>query len=102
MPREHPPLWRRVFDDVERRVGEPLAHLTSSTEFQSATVKVGRLKRAVARPVHAVAGLGFHLVGVPTNAEVRRLRSELHAVQRELSAMRRSRAEAERHQEKQP
>lgn len=98
MGKEPSPLWRRVFDEVEHRVGEPLASLTSSTEFQSGTLKAGRLVRAVVKPVQAVAGYGLHLLGMPTNSEVRELRQGLHAVEREISAMRRSRAQAARDQ----
>jgi hypothetical protein len=90
------PLWRRAFDDVERRVGQPLASATSSSDFQSAVVKVRRLRRTAVRPVHAVAGLALHLVGLPSNAEVRHLRRELHEVQREVSSLRRDRALVER------
>src|SRR5918995_394272 len=83
------PLWRRAFDDVERRVGAPLASATSSSDFQAAVLRLGRLRKAVVRPVHAVADRGLHLIGLPSNSEVRDLRSALHAVQREVSALRR-------------
>ncbi len=90
------PLWKRVFDDVERRVGGPLASVTSSTEFQSTAMKVRRVRRAVVSPVQAVAGFGLHLVGLPSNSEVRDLRRELHDVQREMLAIRREEAQTER------
>lgn len=90
------PLWRRAFDGVERRVGQPLASATSSSDFQSAVLKVRRLRQAAAKPVHSVAGFGLHLVGLPSHSEVRELRRELNEVQREMSALRRNRARAER------
>jgi hypothetical protein len=93
------PLWRRAFNDVERRVGRPLASATSSPEFQSATLKLRRARRAVAKPVHSVAGFGLHLAGLPSNSEVRELRRELSEVQREISAMRRGQVQAERDQQ---
>jgi DNA transposition AAA+ family ATPase len=93
------PLWRRVFDDVERRVGRPLAAATSSSDFHEAALKLRRLRRAVVRPVHSAAGLGLHLVGLPSHSEVRELRRELSEVQREMSAMRRERIQAERDQQ---
>jgi hypothetical protein len=93
------PLWRRAFDDVERRVGRPLASATSSSEFQAATLKLRRARRAVVKPVQSVAGFGLHLVGLPSNSEVRELRRELSAAQREISAMRRDQVQAERDQQ---
>ena len=90
------PLWRRAFDGVERRVGQPLASATSSSDFQSAVVKVRRLRKVAVKPVHSVAGVALHLVGLPSNVEVRELRRELHEVQREVSALRREQARAER------
>lgn len=94
-PRDSP-LWRRAFDDVERRVGQPLASATSSSEFQAAVLRARRLRKAAAKPVHSVAGMALHLVGLPSNTEVRHLRRELNEVQREMSALRRDRAQAER------
>lgn len=96
MPAEPSPLWRRVFDDVERRVGQPLTSLTSSADFQAATMKVGRARRTIVKPVQALASFGLHLAGLPSNSEVRELRRELNEVQRELSALQRGRAQAER------
>ena len=83
------PLWRRAFDDVERRVGGPLAAVTGSAEFRSAAIRLRETKNVVARPVQAVASFGLHLAGLPSNREVRELRRELHEVQRELSAIQR-------------
>lgn len=90
------PLWRRAFDGVERRVGKPLTSATSSTDFQATVVKLGRLRNTVVKPVHSVADRGLHLIGLPSNTEVRELRRELQEVQREMSALRRERAQAQR------
>ena len=90
------PLWRRVFDDVERRVGGPLSSVTSSADFQAAALRVRGARRAVVKPVQAVASFGLHLVGLPSNSEVSQLRRELHLVQRELSAVRREQLEPQR------
>lgn len=90
------PLWKRAFNDVERRVSGPLSSVTSSTEFQSTAMRVGRVRRAVVSPVHAVAGFGLHLVGLPSKSEVRELRRELHDVQREVLSLRRDEAQGER------
>lgn len=90
------PLWRKVFDDVERRVGGPLESVTGSPDFHVAALRLGRAKRAVVAPVQSVVGFGLHLVGLPSHAEVRTLRRDLTDVQRELSAMRRAQLEAER------
>lgn len=93
---EDSPLWRRVFDDVEHRVGGPLASVTSSADFRAATIRIRDARRMVVKPVQAVASFGLHMVGLPSHSEVRRLRGELHEVQRELLAMRREKLELER------
>ena len=93
------PLWRRVFDDVERRVGGPLTAATSSPDFQSAALKLGRAKRAVVKPVQSVAGFGLHLIGLPSHSTVRDLRRELSEVQREVSALRRAQVQEKRDQQ---
>ena len=93
------PLWRRVFDDVERRVGRPLTSVTSSEEFHSAALKLRRARQAVSVPVQGVAGLGLHLAGLPSPKEVRELRRQLGEVQREISALRRDQVQAEREQD---
>ena len=90
------PMWRKVFDGVERRVGGPLASLTSSADFRAAAIQVQNVRRMVVRPVQSVASFGLHLAGLPSNAEVRKLRRELHDVQRELSAIRREKLQLER------
>lgn len=90
------PLWKRVFDDVERRVGGPLAAATSSTEFQSAAMKLRKARSAVVAPIRSVAGFGLHAVGLPSHQEVRQLRRELNEVQREMLAIRREEVQAER------
>ena len=93
------PLWRRVFNDVERLVGRPLTSVTSSEEFHSAALKLRTARRAVSVPVQAVAGLGLHLAGLPSPNEVRELRRQLGDVQREVSALRRDQVQAERDQD---
>ena len=90
------PLWKRMFDDVERRVGGPLASATSSAEFQSAAMRLRKARRAVVSPVQSVAGFGLHIVGLSSKQEVRDLRRELNEMQREMLAIRRAEAQAER------
>lgn len=92
------PLWRRVFDDVERKVGRPLTSVTSSTELHSAAVQIRRVGDAVSKPVQGIAGVGLHLIGLPSPAEVKKLRREVGEVQREILAMRRAQALNEREQ----
>ncbi|BDH56535.1 hypothetical protein [Tsukamurella sp. PLM1] len=92
---EESPLWRKAFDGVERRIGEPLGNATSSADFQVLSLKVGRVKSAVLAPVEAVVGFGLHLVGIPSHSEVRDLRKDLTDVQRDLLALRREQVETE-------
>ncbi len=87
------PLWKQVFDDVERRVGRPLAAVTSSAEFQATAMRLLRTQRSIVAPVQATVNFGLHLVGLPSNAEVRKLRRDLTAVQRDVLTIQRTEAE---------
>lgn len=98
MARPQSPLWRRVFDGVERRVGRPLTAVTTSTELHATAARIRRAGELVSRPVQGVAGIGLHLTGLPSPGEVRDLRRQLAEVQRELSAIRREQLQIARKQ----
>jgi hypothetical protein len=93
------PTWRRAFDGVERQVGPPLRSLTSSSELQIASHQVHRVIRAVTGPVEGLVSWGLHVAGLPSHADIRGLRRQLAEVQRELLALRREVADAERDRE---
>ena len=93
------PAWRRAFDGVERQVGPPLRSLTSSSELQIAGHQVHSVIRAVTGPVEGLVSWGLHVAGLPSHADIRGLRRQLVEVQRELLALRREVADAERDRE---
>jgi len=95
------PVWRRAFDDVERRVGSPLKSVTSSPDFQLTVHQLRQVGRAVTYPVENLLSWGLHVAGLPSHADMRGLRRQLDEVQRELLALRRQIVESERARETQ-
>ncbi len=93
------PAWRRAFDGVERQVGPPLRSLTSSSDFQLAAHRLQGAVRAVTAPVEGLLSWGLHVAGLPSHADIRKLRAQLTEVQRELLTLRRELADAERERE---
>ena len=90
------PAWRRAFDSVERRVASPLESATSSPDFQVAAQTLRSAGRAIGRPINGVVAWGLHLAGLPAHADMRALTRQLGDVQRELLAIRRDLANADR------
>jgi len=60
------PGWRKGFNEVERRVGRPLESATNAEPVLHALVQIGRLQRAIARPVDQAASWALHLAGLPS------------------------------------
>ena len=89
------PAWRSL--RRRRAAGGPAARsLTSSSDFQVAVQRLQTRERVVTAPVDGLASWGLHVAGLPSHADVRRLRRQLAEVQRELLALRRELAERER------
>lgn len=89
MSPEATPLWRRAFDTLERAVGSPLERGTSASEFAMTLAIARRLRRGAARRADAAASWVLHQAALPSHADIRRLRRQLSAVERELGALRR-------------
>ena len=90
------PLWRKAFDGVENRIGRPLESATGSSHFHNAVLTIRGVKRAVIGPVQSVVEFGLHLAGLPSHKDVRQLSRTVGEVEREVLALRRDVAQAER------
>jgi hypothetical protein len=81
------PLWRQVFDAVDRRVAGPLEAGARSDVFGDAVAITWRLSRRVQREVERRTRRVLHMANLPTATDVRRLSEQVAALQRELREM---------------
>jgi hypothetical protein len=85
------PTWRRVFDRVERAVGQPLEDAAASSRYVDIMLTTMKVQRkvggAVGRAIdHRIGGL-LHAVNIPTRSDVRRLSKQLAALTGEVRAL---------------
>lgn len=85
------PRWRRAFDRIERKVGEPLEDVAGSERFVD-VMAVGMKARRMAggtvrRAVNGVTGKVLHAVNIPTRDDVGRLNNNIRALAGELRAL---------------
>lgn len=88
------PAWRRAFNSVERRVAPPLEAVTASPDVHVTLDKLRGARRAVARPVDRAVSWGLHIAGLPSHADLRRLRNQVVELQREILSLRRDMLES--------
>jgi hypothetical protein len=92
------PAWRKAFDGIERRIGRPLEAATNSPDLQNLIISLNRVRRTVSGPAEHVASWGLHRVGLPSRADVQAMSRQLNELQRDISALHRQLASAERAQ----
>jgi CRISPR/Cas system Type II protein with McrA/HNH and RuvC-like nuclease domain len=78
------PVWRQVFDAVDRRVSGPVEGATRSDTFGDALALGLRLQRRVQRGVERRSRRLLHLANLPTATDVRRLSEDVSALRREV------------------
>jgi len=79
VPADQPP-WRRVFDGVERIVGEPLEELVASRRFIDVALFKRQAERAARGAVDGAAGTFLHFLNVPARTDVRQLSRQVAAL----------------------
>ncbi|WP_116452658.1 hypothetical protein [Blastococcus litoris] len=79
-----PPLWRQAFDAAERAVA-PRAEELVRTEYFSLGVALARRARMLAgRSAQDLSARAWHLLNLPAGSDVRRLRTQIGALDREV------------------
>jgi polyhydroxyalkanoate synthesis regulator phasin len=78
------PLWRRAFDDVDRRIAGPVEAAARSDAFGDALTLALRAQRRVQRLLEKRTRRALHLVNLPTATDVRRLQEQVAALRREV------------------
>jgi hypothetical protein len=98
-----PPLWRQVYDRVERAVAPRLEAGVRTDSFASALATVtkaraelGRRGSQLAGRLGTVSARGLHLVNLPAADDVSRLRAEVLDLDRRLRDLTRQLDQADR------
>jgi CRISPR/Cas system Type II protein with McrA/HNH and RuvC-like nuclease domain len=78
------PLWRQLFDAVDRRVAGPVEAGTRSDAFGDFVAVSWRLSRRMQREIERRSRRVLHLMNLPAATDVRRLSEQVAALQREL------------------
>jgi hypothetical protein len=81
------PLWRLVFDGVERGVAAPLETVVRSEPFFDALAISTRARRAAAGHLERLSRRGLHALNLPAGSDIRRLNDQLARVDRRIVAM---------------
>jgi CRISPR/Cas system Type II protein with McrA/HNH and RuvC-like nuclease domain len=85
------PLWRQVFDAVDRRVAGPVEGAARSDAFGDSLALALRLQRRVQRGLERRSRRLMHLANLPTATDVRRLSEQVSALRREVRDLERRR-----------
>ena len=78
------PLWRKAFDEVDRRVSGPVEAGAHSDLFNDLVTVQIKLARRAQREVEKRTRRVLHAVNLPTATDVRLLSEQVASVQRQL------------------
>ena len=78
------PLWRKAFDEVDRRVSGPVEAGAHSDLFGDLVTLNVRLARRAQREVERRTRRLLHMANLPTATDVRRLSEQVASLQREV------------------
>lgn len=80
----HTPTWRRTYDVAERVVAPHAERWVRSGEFARATALALGVRRTVGRRLSGVTAAAWHLVNLPAETDVQRLRVQIGALDRDV------------------
>ena len=78
------PLWRKAFDEVDKRVSRPVEAGAHSDLFGDLVTLQIKLARRAQREVERRTRRVLHAANLPTATDVRRLSEQVASLQREL------------------
>jgi hypothetical protein len=81
------PLWRQVFDAVDRRIAPPAEHAVQTHLFADAIALALHAQRRIQRETERHSRRVLHLINVPTATDVKRVADQLAALQRQIRAL---------------
>jgi hypothetical protein len=78
------PLWRQAFDAVDRRVSGPVEAGVRTDAFADALALGLRVRERLEHAVERRTRRALHLLNLPAASDVKRLREQIAALQREV------------------
>jgi hypothetical protein len=78
------PGWRQAYDAAERNVAPRVEALVHTNQFAHTTAIIARARRLVGSQVNGVAARLWHLINLPAGTDVRRLRVQVGALDRQV------------------
>jgi polyhydroxyalkanoate synthesis regulator phasin len=78
------PLWRKAFDEVDRRVSGPVEAGAQSDLFNDLVTLQWKLARRAQREVERRSRRLLHAANLPTATDVRRLSEQVASLQRQV------------------
>jgi hypothetical protein len=77
-------LWRRAYNAVDRNVSPRVETLVHSDEFATAAAVIASTRQLAGRQLNAVTARLWHLVNLPAGSDVKRLRAQVGALDRQV------------------
>jgi hypothetical protein len=81
---EDKPLWRQAFDTAERAVAPHLEQAVQTPAFAQALALAGHARAEARRWTERRTSALWHLVNLPAGSDVRRLREQVAALERQV------------------
>jgi hypothetical protein len=75
---------RRAYDAAEREVAPRVESLVHSAEFTTTTTWIAKARKRIGGGIAAVGAEIWHLVNLPAGTDIKRLRSQLGSLDREV------------------
>jgi hypothetical protein len=76
--------WRRAYNALDRNVSPRVEALVHSDEFAHMTAVIASTSHLVRSQVNAFAAQFWHLMNLPAGSDVKRLRAQVGALDREV------------------
>jgi hypothetical protein len=78
------PLWLRLVLRAERAIGGPVEAAVRSDVYFDAVAEVNKTAARVSGAVEGISKRGWHLLNLPAETDVRRMREQLARMDRRL------------------
>jgi hypothetical protein len=75
---------RQVYDAAERVAAPSLSAIVTNADTHTALAAVVRVRRFVGRRLEGITGGLWHVAGLPSRSDVRRLRTQIGQLDREV------------------
>jgi hypothetical protein len=79
-----PPLWRQAFDTAERAVTPRAESLVRTDQFMVGAALLRKAQGLAADSARGLTARAWHLINLPAGSDVKRLRAQIGALDREV------------------